>query len=117
MFAGRSFLVEALSNNTIAKEAVAASTPEAPAAGPKYTDEELTAVEVMMKELEEWVDEVMTKQVFLEADKTETPVVMTKELNDKGKKLQTAVSNCDDGRRTRKHANLIGTEINIEETT
>lgn len=92
MFAARSFLVEAMSNNTIAKEAVAAATPEQPAAPPKYTDEELKAVEVMMKELEAWVDEIMSKQVFLEADKTETPVVMTKELDDKGKNLQSTVS-------------------------
>lgn len=92
MFAARSFLVEAQSNVTIAKAAVAASTPESPAAPPKYTDEELTAVEVLMKELEEWMDEVMTQQVFLEEDKTATPVVMTKELDERGKKLQTTVS-------------------------
>ncbi|KAI9637842.1 Hsp70 protein-domain-containing protein [Dioszegia hungarica] len=91
MFAARSFLVEAQSNVTIAKAAVAASTPESPAAPPKYTDEELTAVEVLMKELEEWMDEVMTQQVFLEEDKTATPVVMTKELDERGKKLQTTV--------------------------
>jgi hypoxia up-regulated 1 len=92
MFAGRAFLVEAMSNNTIAKDAVAASTPESPAAPPKYTDEELSSVEALLKELEEWVDPIMSQQVFLEADKTETPVVMTQELDERGKRLQSTVS-------------------------
>lgn len=92
MFAGRAFLLEATQNVTLAKKAVEESTPENPAIPPKYTDEELKVVEVMMKELEEWVDDVMSRQIHLEADKTSDPVVMSKELDDKGKKLQSTVS-------------------------
>lgn len=94
MLSARSFHVEATKNNTLAIEAERASTPEKPVAPPKYTEEELKAVEVLMKENEVWMDSLMEDQVRLdlEDDKTKDPVIFTKDLNEKGKTLQMTVS-------------------------
>jgi hypoxia up-regulated 1 len=92
MFAARSFLVEATQNNTLAKEAQANATPEKPVAPPKYTDAELEDVKTRMKELEVWMDGLMTEQVKLDGDNTKDPVIFTKDLDEKGKALQMMVS-------------------------
>jgi hypoxia up-regulated 1 len=94
MLSARAFLVEATKNNTIAIDAQATSTPESPVAGPKFTEEELKAVETMMKDNEKWMDPLMEVQVKLdtEGDNTKDPVILVKDLNDKGKLLQTTVS-------------------------
>jgi len=93
MLSARAFFVEAHKNNTAAIEAQAASTPETPVAGPKYTSEELEVVEVMMKDNEKWMDPLMEVQVRLDksGDNTEDPVIFTKDLNERGKTLQTTV--------------------------
>ncbi|WVR05173.1 hypothetical protein IAU60_002185 [Kwoniella sp. DSM 27419] len=91
MFASRAFLTEARKNNTIALEAAASATPEDPVAPPKYTEDELIEVEELMKDNEVWMDAKMEKQVPLEADLTKDPVVTSKELDERGKRLQTMV--------------------------
>jgi hypoxia up-regulated 1 len=94
MFSARAFFVEAHKNNTAAVEAQGSATPENPVAPPKFTEEELKAVEVLMKENEVWMDELMETQVQLDRadDKTKDPVILTKDLNEKGKALQMSVS-------------------------
>lgn len=94
MFSARAFFVEAHKNNTAAIEAQESATPENPVAPPKFTEEELKTVEVLMKENEVWMDELMETQVQLdrEDDKTKDPVILTKDLNEKGKTLQMTVS-------------------------
>lgn len=93
MLSARAFFVEAQKNNTQAIEAQEKSTPEAPVAGPKFTKEELEVVEVMMKDNEKWMDPLMEVQVRLDkaGDNTEDPVILTKDLNERGKTLQTTV--------------------------
>jgi len=94
MLSARAFFVEAQKNQTIAIEAQEASTPEAPVAGPKFTKEELEVVEGLMKDNEKWMDPLMEVQVRLDkaGDNTEDPVILTKDLNERGKTLQTTVS-------------------------
>lgn len=94
MLSARAFFIEATKNNTLALDAQAASTPENPVAGPKFTEEELMTVETLMKENEKWMDPLMEVQVRLdkEGDNTQDPVILTKDLNDKGKLLQSTVS-------------------------
>lgn len=94
MFSARAFFVEAHKNNTAAIEAQASATPEKPVAPPKFTDEELKTVEVLMKENEVWMDGLMETQVQLdrEGDLTKDPVIFTKDLDEKGKALQMTVS-------------------------
>ncbi|ORY24982.1 heat shock protein 70 family [Naematelia encephala] len=94
MFAGRSFLVEARKNNTIALESAASAPTDKPVAPPKYTDDELKVVEEIMKENEVWMDDKMKVQVTLDGDKTKDPVILSKDLDEKGKKLQMTVSLC-----------------------
>ncbi|KAL7419623.1 lumenal Hsp70 protein [Cryptotrichosporon argae] len=91
MFAGRAFLVEARANVTAARAAEAAATAELPVAPPKYTDDELDAVAALLKDNEEWMDGLMKVQVTLEGDKTADPVIMSKDLDERGKKLQMTV--------------------------
>jgi hypoxia up-regulated 1 len=93
MLSARSFFVEAHKNNTAAIEAQDASTPESPVAGPKFTKEELEVVETMMKDNEKWMDPLMEVQVRLDksGDNTEDPVILTKDLNERGKTLQMTV--------------------------
>jgi hypoxia up-regulated 1 len=93
MLSARAFFVEAQKNQTIAIEAQEASTPEAPVAGPKFTKEELEVVEGLMKDNEKWMDPLMEVQVRLDkaGDNTEDPVIFTKDLNERGKLLQTTV--------------------------
>lgn len=45
-----------------------------------------------MKELEVWMDGLMTEQVKLDGDNTKDPVIFTKDLDEKGKTLQMMVS-------------------------
>ena len=92
MFAARSFFIEAQNNNTLAREAAEAATPEQPVAPPKYTDEELRVVEDMLKDNEVWMDTRMEKQVQIEEDKTKDPEILTEDLNSRGKRLQSTVS-------------------------
>ncbi|OCF36427.1 hypoxia up-regulated 1 [Kwoniella heveanensis BCC8398] len=93
MFASRSFLVEARANYTAALKAAESATPENPVAPPKYTEEELKNVEDMMKDNEVWMDRLMQDQVKIDAsgDKTKDPVITSKELDERGKRLQTTV--------------------------
>jgi hypothetical protein len=93
MLSARAFFVEAQKNQTIAIEAQEQSTPEAPVAGPKFTKEELEVVEGLMKDNEKWMDPLMEVQVRLDkaGDNTEDPVIFTKDLNERGKLLQTTV--------------------------
>lgn len=93
MLSARAFFVEAHKNQTLAIEAQEASTPENPVAPPKFTEDELKVVEVMMKDNEKWMDPLMEVQVKLdkEADHTQDPVILTKDLNERGKTLQTTV--------------------------
>ena len=93
MLSARAFFVEAHKNQTLAIEAQEASTPENPVAPPKFTEDELKVVEVMMKDNEKWMDPLMEVQVRLdkEADHTQDPVILTKDLNERGKTLQTTV--------------------------
>ncbi|WVF72219.1 hypothetical protein IAT40_007031 [Kwoniella sp. CBS 6097] len=93
MFASRSFLVEARANYTAALKAAESATPENPVAPPKYTEEELKNVEEMMKENETWMDKSMQEQVKIDAsgDKTKDPVIKSKDLDERGKKLQMTV--------------------------
>lgn len=92
MFAGRAFLEEAQKNNTAALELAKDATPEAPVAPPKFTEEELKVVQDILKENEVWMDTRMEKQVKIDNDPTKDPEIYTKDLNDKGKRLQSAVS-------------------------
>lgn len=92
MFAGRSFYVEAQKNTTEALEAAKEATPEKPVAPPKFTDDELNLVKNLLKENEVWVDGLMEQQVKLESDKTKDPVILTKDLNERGKRLQSTVN-------------------------
>lgn len=92
MFAARTFFVEAHKNNTEAIEAGKEATPENPVAPPKYTEDELKNVETLLKENEVWMDERMKKQVKLDNDPRADPVIMTADLNSKGKHLQMTVS-------------------------
>jgi hypoxia up-regulated 1 len=93
MLSARAFFVEAHKNQTLALEAQESSTPENPVAPPKFTEDELKVVEVMMKDNEKWMDPLMEVQVRLdkEADHTQDPVILTKDLNERGKTLQTTV--------------------------
>lgn len=91
MFSARAFFIEAQKNHTAAIEAAESVTPEKPVAPPKYTAEELKTVETLLKENEVWMDEKMTEQVKLEEDRTKDPVILTKDLNAKGKNLQMTV--------------------------
>ncbi|KAK8869653.1 hypothetical protein IAR55_000221 [Kwoniella newhampshirensis] len=91
MFASRAFLVEARKNNTAALEEAATATPENPAIPPKYTEEELKNVEDMMKANEVWMDEKMKVQVTLEDDRTKDPVIVSGDLDERGKNLQSTV--------------------------
>lgn len=91
MFMSRAFLVEATKNRTEALEAAEAAPPEKPVAPPKFTETELKEVETMMKELEQWMDPLMEEQMKIEADKTADPVILSQELDEKGKKLQMTV--------------------------
>lgn len=92
MFAARAFFVEAQKNNTQAIELGKNATAEAPVAPPKFTEEELKVVEEMLKDNEVWMDERMAKQVKIDRDPTKDPEIYTKDLNERGKKLQSTVS-------------------------
>lgn len=83
---------EAQANNTLALEAAKFATPEKPVAPPKFTPEELKEVEDLMKENADWMDGLMEKQVQLEGDATKDPVILTKDLDERGKRLQMLVS-------------------------
>ena len=89
MFSARAFFIEAHKNNTSAKEGE--STSDKPIAPPKYTDDELKMVEEMLKENEAWMDAKMAIQVKQEDDLTKDPVILTKDLNERGKRLQVTV--------------------------
>lgn len=91
MFAGRAFVVEATKNRTEALEAVATAPADKPVAPPKFTQEELDSVSTQLKDNEEWVDALMEEQVKIEEDKTSNPVIFTKDLDERGKKLQGTV--------------------------
>lgn len=92
MFSARTFSVEARKNTS---EALEAATPEKPVAPPKYTEEELSMVETMLKDNEVWIDEKMKVQTKLNEDATNDPVILTKDLNERGKKLQMTVGQRD----------------------
>ena len=92
MFAARAFFVEANKNNTLALEAAEQATPEKPVAPPKYTQDELNVVEELLKDYEVWMDTRMEKQVKIENDPIKDPEIYTKDLNERGKKLQNTVS-------------------------
>ena len=91
MFAARGFLTAAQKNNTIALESAAAAPEDKPVAPPKYTEDELKGVEEMLKDYEVWMDEKMRVQVKLEEDRTSDPVIMSKDLDDRGRRLQGTV--------------------------
>lgn len=95
MFTARSFVVEAQKNVTEALEAAKTATPEKPVAPPKFTEEELKVIEGLMKDNEVWMDERMQKQVKIEGDLNKDPEITVKDLNEKGKRLQMAVSLAD----------------------
>jgi hypoxia up-regulated 1 len=94
MFAARAFFVEAHKNNTATEELLKEATPEKPVAPKKYLDEELKEVEGMLKDNEKWMDGLMEVQakIDVEGDKTKDPVIFSKDLNERGKKLQMTVS-------------------------
>ncbi len=91
MFAARAFFIEAHQNNTAAIGAAESATPQKPVVPPKYTEEELKSVEELLKENEVWMDERMVVQVKLEEDLTSDPAIFTKDLDEKGKRLQMTV--------------------------
>lgn len=82
MFAGRAWFVEARKNLTEAENATLS----------RYTEAELDVIEKILKDNEKWMDEGMKKQVPLELVLESDPVVLTEDLNTRGKQLQYAVS-------------------------
>jgi len=93
MFSARAFFVEAHKNNTIALESAFSATPDDdPVVPPKFTKEELGVVGDMLKDNEVWMDELMKIQVGIEEEKSKDPVIWTKDLDERGKKLQSTVS-------------------------
>ena len=91
MFAARAFFIEAHKNNTAALEAAETASAEEAADPPKYTEEELKTVQDILKENELWMDEKMAVQVKIEDVLAEDPVILTSDLNERGKRLQMTV--------------------------
>jgi hypoxia up-regulated 1 len=92
MFSARAFFVEAHKNNTIALESAFSATPDdEPALPPKFTKEELAVVGDMLKDNEVWMDGLMKVQVGLEEELWRDPVIWSKDLDERGKKLQSQV--------------------------
>lgn len=96
MFSARRFFVEASKNNTEAKAAQEAATPENPVAPPKYTDAELKDVEDQLKDNEKWMDELMKVQVTLK-EFWRDPVIWVSDLEERGKRLQMTVRSSASG--------------------
>lgn len=92
MHLARAFLIDAQANYTKAMEAATTATPEDPVAPPKHTEEELKAVDELLKEYTQFIDEKMKVQVTLDGDKTKDPVITVRELEEKGRRLQATVS-------------------------
>ena len=100
MFAARAFFIEAHKNNTAALEAAENASTEETVDPPKYTEEELKTVQDILKENEVWMDEKMAVQVKSEDELAKDPVILTSDLNERGKKLQMTVGmdgSCDSG--------------------
>ncbi|RXK35481.1 hypothetical protein M231_07259 [Tremella mesenterica] len=91
MFSARAFFVEAHKNNSLALESISTAPSDKPVPPPRYTEEELKVVEDMLKDNEKWIDGLMVKQVKIEGDKTKDPVILSKDLDDRGKRLQNTV--------------------------
>nr|ODN95058.1 hypoxia up-regulated 1 [Cryptococcus depauperatus CBS 7855] len=102
MHLARLFYVDAIKNYTLAMEAAATATPEDPATPPKYTEEELKEVNDLLKDYTLWIDEKMTEQVKLDNDRTKDPVITVKELEERGRKLQTTVLRLQNRKAPRK---------------
>ncbi|ODO10822.1 hypothetical protein I350_01420 [Cryptococcus amylolentus CBS 6273] len=97
-----SFFIEAKGNWTEAIEAARNATPEDPATPPKYTKEELGALDDMLREYTKWIDELMPEQLKLDEDKTKDPVIKVRELEEKGKNLQATVMRLTNKKNPRK---------------
>lgn len=92
LLVGKEFVKEARANNTAALEAV----KEAEARGdvappPKYTDAEIDDIVKLLKDVGTWFDENMKEQVKLHEDKAANPVIFVKDMEEKGKQVQSAV--------------------------
>ncbi|KIS00769.1 hypoxia up-regulated 1 [Cryptococcus deuterogattii 2001/935-1] len=102
MHLARAFLIDAQANYTKAMEAATTATPENPVAPPKHTEEELKAVDELLKEYTQFIDEKMKVQVTLDGDKTKDPVITVRELEEKGRRLQATVLTLQNKKAPRK---------------
>ncbi|KAE8541058.1 hypothetical protein D1P53_002412 [Cryptococcus gattii VGV] len=102
MHLARAFLINAQANYTKAMEAATTATPEDPVAPPKHTEEELKAVDELLKEYTQFIDEKMKVQVTLDGDKTKDPVITVRELEEKGRRLQATVLTLQNKKAPRK---------------
>ncbi|KIR59895.1 hypoxia up-regulated 1 [Cryptococcus bacillisporus CA1873] len=102
MHLARAFLIDAQANYTKAMEAATTATPEDPVAPPKHTEEELKAVDELLKEYTQFIDEKMKVQVTLDGDKTKDPVITVRELEEKGRRLQATVLTLQNKKAPRK---------------
>ncbi|KIR80053.1 hypoxia up-regulated 1 [Cryptococcus gattii EJB2] len=102
MHLARAFLIDAQANYTKAMEAATTATPEDPVAPPKHTEEELKAVDGLLKEYTQFIDEKMKVQVTLDGDKTKDPVITVRELEEKGRRLQATVLTLQNKKAPRK---------------
>ncbi|WVO20849.1 uncharacterized protein IAS62_002149 [Cryptococcus decagattii] len=102
MHLARAFLIDAQANYTKAMEAATTATPEDPVAPPKHTEEELKAVDKLLKEYTQFIDEKMKVQVTLDGDKTKDPVITVRELEEKGRRLQATVLTLQNKKAPRK---------------
>jgi hypoxia up-regulated 1 len=83
MYLSRKWFVEAKKNQTIAAENDTLF---------RWTDSELDLVEETLKDNEKWMKEMMAKQEALEEDPTSDPVLLTADLQLRGKRVQNIVS-------------------------
>lgn len=91
LYAGREFVDEARQNVTEALEAAKNASEDKPVAPPRYTEAEIKAVEDMIVDGGAWLDNLMVEQIKIEDDKTANPVIFTKDLDERGQKIQAAV--------------------------
>ncbi|CAK9786928.1 actin-like ATPase domain-containing protein [Cutaneotrichosporon oleaginosum] len=91
LYAGRAFVDEARANLTAAAEEAKNAPADQPVAPPRYTEAEIQSVEDMIIDGGKWLDERMEKQMPLNEDKTADPVILAKDLDERGQKIQAAV--------------------------
>jgi DNA segregation ATPase FtsK/SpoIIIE-like protein len=83
MSGARMFFIEAKKNQT---EAIAKDEPL------RHSEEELNDIFERLQENEAWMSDKMKQYKVIEHDLTKDPVFFVKDLNEKGKNLQMAVS-------------------------